>query len=150
MSKQELLSWSSLGITISILVIYLLYIFGWPEAIPDYSSLIVKVFVNFFWIAFALELLIGIKESKAKVDKDERDVMIEAFSYKYAYNFVMVVLVLILGNLLLATLVGDSLQAFPITRLTEGVLLFHILLMTLLTASFIRRSSMIYYYRRMH
>ncbi|GEM_PF-432193 len=149
MSKQELLSWTSLGTTISILVIYLIFVFGWPEAIPDYSSLVVKIFVNLFWIALAVEILIGIIESKAKVDKDERDVMIQAFSYKYAYNFVMVILVLILGNVLFGIVVGDSPQAFPMTRLTEGALLFHILLITLLTASFIRRSSMIYYYRKM-
>jgi hypothetical protein len=150
MSKQELLSWTSLGSTTSILVIYLIYMFGWPDLLPDYSARIVKIFINVFWIALVLEIVIGIKESKAKIDKDERDIMVEAFSYKYAYNFIMVVLVLILSHVLLNIMMGSTLQINSISKVTDGVILFHILFFTLLLASGIRRVSMIYFYRKMY
>lgn len=150
MSKQELLSWTSLGVTASILVIYLIYMFGWPDLLPDYSARIVKIFINVFWVALALEIFIGIKENRAKIDKDERDIMVEAFSYKYAYNFVMVILVLILGHVLLNLLLGNTFQINSISMVSDGVLLFHILFFTLLLASGIRRVCMIYYYRKMY
>lgn len=150
MSKQELLSWTSLGATTSILVIYLIYMFGWPDLLPDYSARIVNIFITVFWIALALELFIGIKESNAKIDKDERDMMVEAFSYKYAYNFVMVVLVLILGHVLLNIMVGNTLPINTNFISADGAILFHILFFTLLLASGIRRVSMIYFYRKMY
>jgi hypothetical protein len=146
MSKQELLCWTSLGVTISVVVMYLLIVFGWPDILPDYSSRIVKIFVNLFWIALIFEIIIGIKENSAKIDKDERDIMVEAFSYKYSYNFVMIILVFVLSNILFDIIFGESVRLYSI--LSSGSNLFHILFLTLLMASLIRRSTMIYLYRK--
>ena len=87
MSRQEILSWTSLATSLSVLFFYIFFVFGWPDTVPDLSAGFTKIFFNVFWIALAIELIIGLTESKAKVLKDERDEKIEAIGHKYAYGF---------------------------------------------------------------
>ncbi|WP_290967676.1 hypothetical protein [Gracilimonas sp.] len=87
MSKQEILSWTSLGFSLSVVFFYVMFVFGWPDTIPDYSDRFVKIFFNVFWVAVIVEFIIDLTESKNQVNKDERDEKIEAIGHKRAYPY---------------------------------------------------------------
>ena len=85
MSKQEILSWTSIATTLSVLFFYLLFTIGWPAFLPDFSGNMAKIFFNLFIIAVVVEIIVNSVTSKKSVDKDERDFMIEAHGFRYGY-----------------------------------------------------------------
>ncbi|MEQ9309803.1 MAG: hypothetical protein RLN90_10140 [Balneolaceae bacterium] len=146
MSKQELYAWSSLGMTLSIFVFYILIAFGWPEGVPDYSSTAVKVFFNLFWIAFIIEIFLDASENKKGVDKDERDLMIEARGFKNAYNFLSSLIAILIVQVLVSKIITGMNEWFTI--LSKPSFVLHALFVLLLLSSLIRRSTQLYYYRK--
>lgn len=145
MSKQEILSWTSIITTISILVFYLLIVFRWPSFLPDISGNLVKIFFNLFWIAVIVEIIVEINTSKKSVDKDERDSMIEAYGLRYAYNFLVVVLLIFLGHLFISSFFTGAEDQF--TFLSSSKITIHILFIVLLLSNTIKRGVMIYHYK---
>ena len=146
MSRQEILSWTSLAFSFTVLFFYLITVFGWPETIPDYSEQFTTLFLNVFWIVLAIELIIGLTEHKVKVNKDERDEKIEAAGHKFAYSFLMFSLVAILFQMFLSNLFGEAGNKYVI--LGSTAMIFHVLFTVLFTASIIKRATMIYHYRK--
>lgn len=145
MSKQEILSWTSLATATSVLVFYLLIVFGWPGFLPDYSSQLFSIFFKVFWIAVAIEAVVEIINKKSSVDKDERDFMIEAYGVRYAYNFLMISISIMVVNIFLSGIFGQVSEVhefFGSKRMT-----FHALFIILFVASAIKRVTMIYHYR---
>ncbi len=146
MSKQELYAWTSLGMSVSILVFYILIFFGWPQGLPDYSSQAVKIFFNVFWVALIGEIILDASESKKRVDKDERDLMIEGRGFRNSYNFLSFAIAIVILNLLITNIFGE-LSAFH-SSLTKTGFIIHILFIVLLLSGIIKRSTQLYYYRR--
>ncbi len=146
MSRQEILSWTSLGFSLSVVFFYVMFVFGWPDALPDYSARFTKIFFNVFWLALAIELIIGLTEHNAKVQKDERDEKIEAYGHKYAYSFITVCLVAILFQVFLSNLLGTEGSEYLL--LGSANMIFHVLFIALFTSSMIKRITMIYHYRK--
>lgn len=146
MSRQEILSWTSFAFSLTVLFFYLLIVFGWPDAIPDYSDRFTSIFLNVFWIALAVELVIGFTEHKVKVKKDERDEMVEAKGLKYAYSFLTFAIVAILFQMLLSNFFGEHASDFLLFGSTSMV--FHVLFTVLIVSSMIKRTTMIYHYRK--
>lgn len=146
MSRQEILSWTSLGVSVSVLVYYLLIVFGWPESVPDYSAQFTKVFFNVFWIAIIVELIVDINDSiqKKKVSADERDLTIEARGYKNAYSFVVVAIVFILSQMVLSRFLSDGQTLYSF--IGSETMVFHMLVITLLISSATKRATMLWYY----
>jgi membrane protease YdiL (CAAX protease family) len=129
MPKQELLSWTSLAISTTVVFFYAIINFGWPGFLPDYQSAFVKLFVNVFWIALAIELIIGFTEKQNRVDRDERDIAIEAFGIRYAYYFICVVLAVLLVHLFIAVQMESVNHRF--SESTGPPVLLHLLFLTL-------------------
>lgn len=148
MSKQELLSWTSLATTSSVLVFYFLIVFGWPDFLPDYSDRLVKIFFNLFWLAVIVEIFVEIRTKKKTVDKDERDFMIEAYGLRYAYNFLVTVLVILLSQLILSSFMGGINERFEI--LSRPEITIHVIFLVLLMSGSIKRITMIYHYRQVY
>lgn len=146
MSRQEILSWTSFAFSLAVLFFYLLIVFGWPDAIPDYSDRFTSIFLNVFWIALAIELIIGLTEHKTKVLKDERDEMVEAKGHKYAYSFLTFAIVAILFQMLLSNFFGEHAGDFLLFG--SASMVFHVLFIVLIVSSMIKRTTMIYYYRK--
>lgn len=146
MSKQEILSWTSLASTTSVLVFYLLIIFGWPDAVPDYSDRFFKLFFNVFWIAVVIEIIVGITEGNKKVQKDERDFIIEAKGLKVGYNILVVTLVIALIQVFISNITHNYVPDLPFV--IEISTIFHFLFISLLFASSSKRIVMIYNYRK--
>lgn len=146
MSKQELYAWTSAGMTVSILVFYFLIAFGWPEGIPDYSSQAVKIFFNIFWIAFIGEIILDATVTKKGVDKDERDLMIDAYGFRNAYNFMSVCIAVLLIQVLLSKVLGHFDRLFE--TMSTSTFMLHVLFIVLMLASLIRRTTQLYYYRK--
>lgn len=146
MSKQEILSWTSLGTAISVLFFYVLFVFGWPGFLPDYSDQLYDIFFKVFWIAIAIEFVLDLIESKNKVDKDERDFMIEAYGVRYAYNFLMVAIIFIIVQIPLSEVLGQVSELHEV--LGSKTVIFHGLFITILIATLIKRTTMIYHYRK--
>ncbi|MDR9417650.1 hypothetical protein [Gracilimonas sp.] len=148
MSKQEILSWTSIGFSLSVVFFYVLMVFGWPDIIPDYSDHFTKIFFNVFWIALAIELLIGISEYKNKVIKDERDEKIEAKGLKNAYGFLSFSIVVILIQVFLSNLFSEQGSAYEL--IGQPNMIFHALFLVLFSSSIIKRTTMIYHYRKIY
>ncbi len=146
MSKQEILSWTSLGTAISVLFFYVLFVFGWPGFLPDYSDQLYNIFIKVFWIAIAIEFVLDLIESKNKVDKDERDFMIEAYGVRYAYNFLMVAIIFIIVQIPISEFLGQVSELHQM--LGSKRVIFHALFITILMATLIKRTTMIYHYRK--
>ncbi|MBO6536958.1 MAG: hypothetical protein JJ966_12090 [Balneolaceae bacterium] len=145
MSRSEILSWTSLATTTSVMVFYVLMVFGWPDAIPDFSSKLFKVFFNVFWIAVIVEIVVEISESSRKVVKDERDHMIEGKGHKIGYAFLVFGVMVTLIQLFISNTIGPELEEY--TKVVNTTTIFHFLFITLYLASTAKRSVMIYYYR---
>ncbi|MGN8225424.1 hypothetical protein [Gracilimonas sp. BCB1] len=146
MSKQEILSWTSIGFSLSVVFFYVLFVFGWPDAIPDYSDRFVKIFFNVFWIAIIVEFIIELTESKNQINKDERDEKIEAIGHKRAYSFLIFAIVVILFQVLLSNFIGVGDNRYLL--LGQPNMIFHALFLVLFSASIVKRASMLYYYRK--
>lgn len=69
MSKQEILSWTSLATSSSFLFFYVLFNFGLPGTVESFSGTFVKTFFNLFWIAVVVEIIVEISEGNKKVQK---------------------------------------------------------------------------------
>jgi hypothetical protein len=121
-------------------------VLGWPNFLPDYSGDLFQLFFNLFWIAVGIEIVVEILWEKRKVDRDERDLKIEAYGYKYAYNFIILVVVLLLVQMGLSVLFGAHNEFLAV--FTETKTIFHILILALFSTSLIRRGVMIYQYRK--
>ncbi len=148
MSKQEILSWTSIATTSSILVFYLLIVFGWPSFLPDISGSLTKIFFNLFWIAVVVEIIVEINTSKKSVDKDERDFMIEAHGLRYAFNFLVAILLIYLGHLFISSFFTGFSEQF--TTLNSANITMHVLFISLLLSSAIKRCVMVYHYKNMY
>ncbi|MEO9887927.1 MAG: hypothetical protein ABJR05_01285 [Balneola sp.] len=146
MSKQEILSWTSLATSVSFMIFYLLFNFGWPDAVPDYSGSFFKTFFNLFWIAVVIEIIVEISEGNRKVQKDERDFIIEARGIKVAYNILVIAIVGALVQIFISNLGYTFGSDFPLHL--EMSTIFHFLIIALFLGSATRRSIMIYHYRK--
>jgi hypothetical protein len=146
MSKQEILSWTSIGFSFSVVFFYVMFVFGWPDALPDYSARFTKIFFNVFWIAIIVEFIIDLTESKNRVNKDERDEKIEGVGHRYAYRFLTFAIVAVLFQVLLSNLLGQPGSDYLLFGTPN--MIFHALFLVLFSASIIKRSTMLYYYRK--
>ena len=146
MSKQEILSWTSLATSLSVLVFYILINFGWPGLIPDYSARFIKIFFNVFWIAVVIEIVVGISEGNKKIQKDERDFIIEAKGLKVGYNILVITLMIALVQVFISNFTHNFVPNFSFAM--EIGTIFHFLFIALFTASVGKRTTMIYNYRK--
>lgn len=146
MSKQEILSWTSFGTAVSVLFFYVLFVFGWPGFLPDYSYQLYDIFFKIFWVAIAIEVVVDIIEKKNKVTKDERDFMIEAYGLRYAYNFLMVAIIFIIIQIPLTEILGQISEVHELLSSKRAI--FHALFITILLTTLIKRGTMIYHYRK--
>lgn len=145
MSKQEILSWTSLATSTSVVVFYVLIIFGLPESLPDYSGQLFSIFFKVFLVAVVIEMVVEIMSKKKRVDKDERDFMIEAYGHRYAYTFLVIALAIVLVNLFLSGIFGEYSEIHAM--IGSKRVIFHTLFFILYIASIIKRMTMIYHYR---
>jgi hypothetical protein len=145
-SKQEILSWTSLVTSLSAIIFYVILVLGWPGFLPDVSDDLFQIFFNIFWIAVGIEIVVEIIWEKKKVQSDERDFRIEAIGNKFAYHFIVAVVVVVLVQLFLSGIFGSVNEIYG--TLGEKKTLFHVLILALFTSSLIRRGVMIYHYRK--
>lgn len=146
MSKQEILTWTSLATSLSALIFYLLFVFGWPAIIPDYSSDLLGFAFKIFLIALVIEIVVGIFEGNKKVEKDERDFIIEAKGLKVGYNLLVVALMIALVQVFISNVTQNYItdRSFGI----ELIDIFHFLFIALFVASAAKRIIMLYNYRK--
>ena len=146
MSKQEILSWTSLATSASVLVFYILINFGWPDIFPDYSARAVKIFFNVFWVAVIIEIIVEISEGKKKVQKDERDFIIEAKGLKVGYSILVISLMIALVQVFISNFTQNYAPNLPFAIEISSI--FHFLFLALFSASAAKRATMIYNYRK--
>lgn len=148
MSKSQILSWTSLATSASAAVFYFLFVFGWPDAVPDYSAKFVKIFFNVFWIAIAVEIFVDINASRNKVQKDERDILIEGKGYKAGYNILVVAVVFTIIQYFISSLFSSESGSNAFASLFGPNDFFHFLFLALFISNVARRITMLYYYRK--
>lgn len=144
MSKQQTLAWTSLATSLSVVVCYVIIMFGWPGILPDYSDRVFQIFFNVFWIAVVIEIILEVSDNKKSVDKDERDFMIEAQGLKNAYGFLSFAVVVVLVNMFLYNLFGEISEIHAALGGSAGI--FHTLFIVLFVSNIIKRSTQIYHY----
>ena len=146
MSRQEIYAWTSFSSTIAILGFYILYFLGVSESVPSLSDHFSSIFIKIIGIAFVIEIILGILDSREKVSHDERDDYIASKGYKNAYWFLSICVVFSLVQVFISEIIDLS-------SYTEGVfsshfLLFHVLFIALMTSSLINRGTQLYFYRK--
>ena len=146
MSKQQTLAWTSLATSLSVVVCYVIIMFGWPGMLPDYSGQVFQIFFNVFWIAVVIEIILEISDNKKAVDKDERDFMIEAHGLKNAYGFLSFAVVVVLVQMFLGSIFANMSESH--TMVAGTVDTFHILFIVLFVSNIIKRTTQIYYYNK--
>ncbi len=146
MSKQEILSWTSIATTLSVLFFYLLFTIGWPAFLPDFSGNMAKIFFNLFIIAVVVEIIVNSVTSKKSVDKDERDFMIEAHGFRYAYNFLVTVFLIFIGHLFITPFFIETADQYAFLSISTSTI--HVLFISLLLSNAIKRGVMVYHYKR--
>ncbi len=146
MSRSEILSWTSLATSTSVVVFYLFMMIGWPDAASGYSSKLVTFFINVFCIAVVIEIFVEISEQKQKVNKDERDLMIEGKGHRIGYSILVFGIMVVLVQLFIALNFGKEMGAF--IGKDKLSFLFNVLFITLFVASASKRITMIYNYRK--
>ena len=148
MSRSEILSWASLATSTSVVVFYILMVFGWPEAIPDYSSNFTKIFFNVFWIAVVIEIFVDISQQKSKVQKDERDILIEGKGHRIGYSVLVVAVAFALIQFFLSGVIGPQGEAYAFGLPFTPKDIFHFLFLSLFISSAAKRLTMIINYRK--
>lgn len=148
MSKQELYAWASLASTLAILGLYLMMAWGLPEGMESYAAGMIDVFIKVIVIAFVVELFLGFsKHTKAgRIDKDERDILIEGQGYRNAYYFVMAAISMVAAHLFTRNIFGAEI-AENVYMATPSMTL-HALLVIFLSTSLIKTLTQLYYYRQ--
>ena len=148
MSKQERYAWTSLASTLAILGLYLVMVWGLPEGLEDYAAGMIDLFIKVILIAFVVELLLGLsKHTKAgRIDKDERDIVIEGNGFRNAYYFVMAAISTLAAHLFISNLFGEEI-ATNVYMATPSMML-HALLVIFLVTSLIKTLTQLYYYRQ--
>lgn len=145
MTRQEILSWSSLGFSIAVLTFYAMYVLGWSGAESELASDLTSILFHVFWISLAVELGIGLTERKTKVQKDERDEKVESRGHRNAYYLLMGSIVFVLVQIFLSNILGEPESAYLMLGSPEMV--FNALFVLLFLSSIVKRATMIYYYR---
>lgn len=146
MSRREMYAWSSLGMSLALLGYYLIAVFGWPSGLEEHSDYISRIFWRVLGIGFVTQLLLDLTKhtSWGRIDKDERDTMIESKGYRNAYYFVMVAVAAIAVNVLLSDIIrqaGGNHVIFDTPYMT-----FHALVIVLFITEITKSSTQLYYY----
>lgn len=146
MSRNEILSWTSLATSTSVAVFYTLIVIGWPESFSNISSGLTKLFFNVFWVAVLIEIIVELTERKGNANIDERDLLIEAKGHKVGYRILTITVMIALVQLFLNSLFGNYIENFPV--FTSASFIIHFLFLGLFLASASKRMVMIYHYRK--
>ncbi len=148
MSRHELYAWAGLAFALAIAGYYILAVIGLPDGAESVSDRLGSIFVRVIVIAVAVELVLDASQSitRFRVDKDERDRMIEGRSFRNAYYILAVVVFAAIGQLVVTGLLGEYINNEFVVSLP--VVTLHILVLGVLAASAINSVTRIYYYRR--
>ena len=146
MSRTEILSWTSLATSISVVVFYILIILGWPEVLSDYTSKLVNIFCYVFLCAVIVEIFVEINGQKQTITKDERDFMIEGKGHRIGYSILVFGVIVALIQLLIVDNFGNEFDHFMSINTFKYI--FNLLFITLFVASASKRTIMIYNYRK--
>lgn len=148
MSKQEIYAWCSLGFSLAVFTYYLIYAFGWPPGLEQYSDYITGLIWKVIGITFVVEFILDLLKSTkfGGVHKDERDLLIESKGFRNAYYFVMVTLISLIANILISDFLSEA--AGERMFLAQPFMTFHILVFILFIANMIKSGTQLFYYQR--
>ena len=146
MSRQEIYAWTSIASSIAILGFYILYFLGVSENIPSLSDHLSSIFIKIIGIAFIIEIVLEILDSREKISRDERDDYIAAKGYKNAYWFLSICVVFILVQIFISGIF--ELSSFKDRVIQSPFFLFHVLFIALMLSSLINRGTQLFFYRK--
>ena len=146
MSRREIYAWSSLGMSLVLLGYYLVAVFGWPSGLEVHAEYITRIFWRVLGIGIVAQILLDLSKHTnwGKIDKDERDIMIESRGYRNVYYFVMVAIAAVAVNVLLSDLIGGAgwMQIFP----AVPYMTFHALVIVLFVTDITKSGTQLFYY----
>ena len=143
-SRTELYAWTALLSSGALAAYYLIAVIGIPGPdVPMSEGLKGPLLTVFGWTVF-FEFLLGILQSleSTRVVKDERDRLIEGKGFRNAYFFLVSVVVSLLAHVAIWKVIAGS----SVTM--SGLVMFHVLVMTLLLGSVVNAATKLYYYMR--
>ena len=147
MTRQELYAWAAVASAIGIAGYYILAVIGLPNTVEPFGEELGGVLIRVILVAAGVELGLDVLQSisSLRIDKDERDRLVEGKSFRNAYFVLVAVAFAAIGNLALTELLGrylgEGAVPLPMTAL-------HILVLGVLLAFAVNATSRIYFYRR--
>ena len=100
MSRQEVYAWAGILSSISFLLLYLVLAFGIPSVLEPIEGGLIRVITIIIVVDLVVQTVISAQQSRSgRIDKDERDMQIEAKGYKNAYRIFVVAIIILIGQL---------------------------------------------------
>ena len=141
LSRNELYAIASLVSATAIALYYLIAVIGWPGGDGPLLEGLRGPLLKTFGLAVIIEAVIEASRS-GRVDKDERDRLVEGRSFRNAYVFLSVCVVGLLGHAALFLFV------MPDALGPTDVHMFHFLVMAVLLSSSVNHASRLFFYLR--
>jgi len=147
MPKQEIYAWCSLGFTLAILVYYLVSAFGLPSGLENHSGYITRLVWRVIVITVLIESCLDLLSSTkfGGVHKDERDILIESKGFRNAYYFLVVSVIVLIVHLMINDFISEAVGGQ--LDLAIPFMTFHILVFMVISATIIKSSTQLFYYR---
>ncbi len=141
-------AWTELASALAILGIYMIMVSELPEGIESYASGMIDVFIKIIVMAFIVQLLLGIsRQTKAgRIDKDERDIIIEGKGFRNAYYFVMAAISVLAAQLFVGNFLGEDITENLF--IIKPSIFFPALLIVFLLTGLIKSATQLYFYRQ--
>ncbi len=108
MSRQEVYAWASLLSNVAFLLVYLILVFGIPSMMAPWEGDLIQALSVIILIDVAFQAVISMQKRRTLgVDKDERDVAIEAEGFTVGYYVFLVAIVILIGHLFTQNVIGE-------------------------------------------
>lgn len=148
MSRQELYAWAGLASAAGIAGYYVLAVIGLPEGSAPIAEPLGGLFIRVIVIAVVVEFVLDLSQSldRLRIDKDERDRMIEGKGFRNAYYVLVVMVFTAIGHLVVTGLLGRHLDEKVVVSLP--LLTLHILVLGVFAASMVNSATRLICYRR--
>ena len=148
MSKQEIYAWISVATTVALLGLYIVLAIGLPESIEAYTDSLESLFLKIIGLALLVRIGLSIarRTEAGRVEKDERDHLLQLKGYRTAYIFVMCVLVSLVFHLVVSDYLSEA--AGERLWLSAPYQAVHALIVTFLVAGILEDATKLFYYRK--
>jgi len=147
MSRQEVYAWASVWSSLAVTLFYVLTMFGIPGVFEPIKDNIIEVVIVLVFVDLVAQTIITLQQSKSlRIEKDERDLQIEAQGFRVGYYFFVGAIALLMGHVF--TMHAIESFADPEFLASMRFVVMHYLVFALVAGTTAKPIVQIIHYRR--